>query len=163
MKKRLAGMLLVAAAFALLAAAPATAAAPEKTTFTENFSDTITDICPSPIHLDGSVHVVELFWDTQNGGAKVIEHVVEHDAFSAHGTTITTFPYHYTVHVLLDSDGNLVSGYATGVVVRMRLPDGTLFNSAGRLNILPRLGTPFSIAPDTGHTGDIDAFCNALS
>ena len=63
---------------------------------------------------------------------------------------------------LFDDAGNLVHVYSTGVVVRMRLPDGTLFNAAGRVDSLNSTG-PFTITPDVGHSGNVAAFCQALS
>jgi hypothetical protein len=55
MKKRLINVLLAAAAVALLAVAPASAAAPSKDTFSVDASETVTDICPFPIHLQLNV------------------------------------------------------------------------------------------------------------
>ena len=163
MKKRLIGVLFTAAAFALLAVAPASAAAPSKDTFTVDASDTITDICPSPIHLQVHADVMELVWVNSDGvPTRVTDHVAEHDVFSAHGVTIPTDTYHYTVHVPFDSQGNPLHAYATGVVVRMRLPDGTQFSSAGRVDVLQATG-PFTIVPDVGHSGNIDAFCQAFN
>ena len=80
----------------------------------------------------------------------VTDHVVEQDTFSANGQMIRSDTYHYTVHWVFDKAGNLLHAYATGVVIRMRLPDGTLFNAAGRVDILAS-NEAFSITPDTGH------------
>ena len=155
-------MLLTAGVFALLAAAPASAAAPSKDTFSVDASETITDICPFPIHLQLHVNVMELVWANSDGVPTMItDHVAEHDVFSAHGVAIPTDTYHYTVHVPFDSQGNPLHAYATGVVVRMNLPDGTQFSSAGRVDVLQSSG-PFTIVPDVGHSGNIDAFCQAL-
>jgi len=163
MKNRLIASLLGVAACALLAAAPAGAAAPTKDTFTIHFTDTITDICPFPIHFEGHVDVMESAFTNRNGDlTRIVDHVTEHDVFTAHGTLIPTDTYHYTVHALFDEQGNLLHVYATGVVVRMRLPDGTLFNSAGRVDTVNSTG-PFTIVPDVGHSGNVDAFCIALS
>ena len=163
MKKRLAGALLTLAAVGLELAPSATASPPIRDTFDDHVSTTLTDICPFPIHAELRVHVRDTLWLNQDGVVvKITDHVTEHDVFSAHGHSITTYPYHYTVHGVFDKQGNLLHAWATGTVVRMRLLDGTLFNSAGRVDALLSTGE-FTISPDMGHSGDIDAFCAALS
>ena len=42
------------------------------------------------------------------------------------------------------------------------LPDGKTFQSAGRLEFVARGGL-FALTPDTGHSGDVAAFCAALA
>jgi hypothetical protein len=163
MRNRLIALLLGVAACGLLAAAPAGAAAPAKDTFTIHITDTITDICPFPIHLQGRADVMESVFTNRNGDLiRIVDHVAERDVFSAHGTSIRTDTYHYTVHVLFDEQGNLLHAYSTGQVVRMRLSDGSQFSSAGRVDVLNSPG-PFTIVPDVGHSGNVDAFCAALS
>jgi len=162
-KSRLIALLLGVVACALLAAAPSGAAAPSKDTFTIHFSDTITDICPFPIHLQARVDVTEMVFTDRNGDlTRVVDHVAERDVFSAHGTSIRSDTYHYTVHVLFDQQGNLTHIYSTGQVVHLQLPDGSHFSSAGRVDTVNSTG-PFTIVPDVGHSGDIGAFCAALS
>jgi hypothetical protein len=163
MKRRFAGVLVALAAFGVVAVPTAGAAAPTKSHFDFSNSTSITDICPFSIHLEARASVEDFVFTNASGDiTKIIDHAVEHDTFSAHGTTIRTASYHYALHVLFDDAGNLLHLYATGVVVRMRLPDGTPFSAAGRVDFLNSMG-PFTRAPVVGHSGNVAAFCQALS
>ena len=163
MKKRLCGALGAIGLMAILATPTAQAAQPTHSHFDFTSSDTITDICPTPFHLAARATINEAVFTNASGDiTKIIDHVTEHDTFSAHGTSIRTAVYHYTIHALFNDVGELTHAYATGTVVRMRLPDGTLFNAAGRVDVLNSTG-PFTITPDVGHSGNLAAFCNALS
>jgi hypothetical protein len=163
MKKRLFGALLAITVSGVLSAPAAQAAQPTRSVYTDFATDTITNICPFPIRNDSPATVTELDFTNSSGDpTKIIFHVAEQDVFSAHGTTIPTAIYHYTVRVVFDPDGNLLHVWTTGVVVRMRLPDGTMFNAAGRADVVNSEG-PFTISPDVGHSGNVAAFCQALS
>jgi len=163
MKKRLAGLLTVVGLGVLGLAPTAGAAPPTHTPFDITFTETVTDICPFPVHILGHVTGRDTSFPDQNGNeVKFIDHVVEQDVFSAHGVSIRTFPYHYNVRGLENAAGDLLHVWTTGTVVRMRLPDGTLFNSAGRFDALQR-DDAFFIVPITGHSGNVAAFCAALS
>jgi hypothetical protein len=54
-----------------------------------------------------------------------------------------------------------------GGVERVLLPDGTLFWSAGRFDWLAHFGDnpelTFTLTPDHGRSGNVDAFCAALA
>jgi hypothetical protein len=163
MKKRLAAFLTVIGMGALALAPTAGATPPTHDTFNITGPDTLTGICSFPIHLEGNIDVRESVYTDRNGDlTRIVDHVREQDVFSAHGVSIQTFPYHYSVHVLFDDTGNATHAWATGTVVRMRLPDGTLFNSAGRADVFNTNGS-FTIVPEMGHSGDLAAFCEALS
>jgi hypothetical protein len=163
MKKRLSGALLAVLAMVVVAAPAAQAAKPTMSQFEFTNSTSVTDICPTPFHLEVHALVKETVFTNASGDVtRIIDRATEHDTFSGHGTTIRTASYHYTIHVLFDDAGNLVHAYATGTVVRMRLPDGTLFNAAGRVDVANSSG-PFTITPDVGHSGNLAAFCDALS
>ena len=163
MKKRLCGVL---SAIGLIAAAwvpIAQAAPPTHSHFEFTNSTTVTAICPTPFHLEARASVDETVFTNASGDVtRITDRATEHDIFSAHGTSIRTASYHYTIHVLFNDAGDLLHAYATGTVVRMRLPDGTLFNAAGRVDVANTSG-PFTITPDVGHSGNLAAFCDALS
>jgi hypothetical protein len=44
-----------------------------------------------------------------------------------------------------------------------RLPDGSIFLSAGRIDFVGHPGEPFILTPDTGRAGNLAAFCAALA
>ncbi len=69
--------------------------------------------------------------------------------------TDDTYPYEF------DADFNLVSAIARGGIMRVPLPDGSVFWSAGRFDFLANSAT-FTITPDAGRSGNVEAFCAAL-
>jgi hypothetical protein len=125
------------------------------------FDYTVTDICSFPIDVHASLTGTATLLFNKDGSVRVVFHANEVDTFSANGKSIQTEPYTYNLHVLFDPAGNLIQNTQAGVVVRMWLPDGTLFISAGRVDALNVTG--YLISPDSGHTGNIDAFCAALA
>jgi hypothetical protein len=84
----------------------------------------------------------------------------EQDVFIANGRSLASEPYN--IRTVFDESGGVEHVYATGLVVRVVLPDGTKFVSAGRLDFVTR-NFEFAITPDVGRSGDLDAFCAALS
>ena len=60
-------------------------------------------------------------------------------------------------------DGEVTHVYASGLVERVPLPDGTVFLSAGRLDFAAHPGSEFRIVPDVGRSGNVAAFCAALA
>lgn len=161
--KRLAAFLTVIGIGALALAPTAGAAPPTHDKFSVVNTATITDICPFSMHLRSSLQINEAVFTNANGDVRITDHVVEQDVFSAHGTSIETFPYHYTVHVTLDDSGFPTQVIATGIVIRAQLPDGSLFQSAGRVDTLQSTSEFFTIVPQHGHSGNVAAFCAALS
>ena len=102
MKKRVTGWFVVLMAFGVVAVPAASAAQPTKSHFDFSSSTAVTDICPFSFHLEARASVNESVFTNASGDVtKIIDHAAEHDAFSAHGTTIRTAVYHYTIHVLV--------------------------------------------------------------
>ena len=100
----------------------------------------------------------------QNGNlTRIGFNFVEQDTFSANGHQLVGDPYRNLQQVLFDSNGNVTHDYATGVIERIQLPDGSLFLSAGRLDFVGHPGEAIVITPDQGLSGDIEAFCAALA
>jgi hypothetical protein len=87
----------------------------------------------------------------------------EQDTFTANGKTLVSEPYSIDARWFVDSNGNLTKYVSTGPVERVWLPDGSLFNSAGRIIWLGPNNPPPLIVPDVGHSGNVAGFCAALA
>ena len=73
-------------------------------------------------------------------------HVVEQDVFTANGQTLTGLPFTFNIRVLFE-DGEVTHVYASGLVERVPLPDGTVFLSPGRLASPPLRGRTSASCP----------------
>jgi hypothetical protein len=125
---------------------------------------TMTGICPFEFtavsHLTGDETDV---LDTSGNVVSAIVVTLEQDTFTGlHDQTLVSEPYRFLQRYRWDADGNLVVGVGTGVIMRVVLPGGTLFLGAGRYDFLAH-GFASTITPDSGHSGDVAAFCAALS
>jgi hypothetical protein len=60
-------------------------------------------------------------------------------------------------------NGTFTHIFSNGLVERVPLPDGTLFVSAGRLDWINHPTASFLLTPDIGRSGNVAAFCAALS
>lgn len=147
----------------LLPAASATADTPTKTTTTETFSDVLTDVCAFPVTVESTLTTTAIALTDKSGTLIRLQlHVVEQDVFSANGTSLTSEPYTFNQQIIFDPTGDAVHAYASGVVMRIPLPDGSVFFSAGRLDFV-EFGGQFALTPSVGVSGDITAFCAALA
>jgi hypothetical protein len=160
-------LLLVAATVAALLAfnAPvASAAPPAHGSFDATWALETTDICPSfSISVSQDMTVTETDFTDQTGAVIRSQlQVVEQDTFTANGKTLIGDPVRYNVTIGFDSSDNPVSIVTTGGVLLVALPDGNVVRSAGRINVTSHPDMTFWAAPDTGHSGDIAAFCAAL-
>jgi hypothetical protein len=140
----------------------ALAGPPTKQPFRDTFTQTVTGICGFPLEVTLSVRGTETdFFDQAGELVSVHLHVTEQDTFSANGKTVTGEPFTFTIFISLEN-GEATAVLARGVAEKIRLPDGKLFLSAGVIDFLAQ-NVPFSIRTDHGRTGDINAFCAALS
>jgi hypothetical protein len=73
---------------------------------------TLTDVCSFPIHVHAQ------------------------DTISANGKTLVGDPYTFNIEILYDSNLNIMGFYLNGIAEKIPLPDGSLFISAGRMNLL---------------------------
>jgi hypothetical protein len=125
----------------------------------------LTDVCAFPVTVTAQGSGTIRFHIDGQGDLTALEaHVVEQDTFSANGNTLVGEPYRFLDRLTFDAQGNLVKEQVTGVAERIRLPNGSLFISAGLLR--PDVTNPapgFSLAPDRGRTGDLSALCAALA
>jgi hypothetical protein len=129
------------------------------------FDSTATGVCSFPIsvHIKVVGHYTQFFDTSGDLTTKWIEQDVEQDAFTANGKTLDGEPFNLVSEFRFDSSGNLVSYYAMGGVERVPLPDGTMFWSAGRFEWTGHPGVSFTLTPDNGRSGNVEAFCAALS
>ena len=163
MLRRLTAVFLVTVG-AVIFALSALADRPTRTEFTgATFSSVLTDVCAFPINVDSTISGFEIDYVDQSGAlTRSFIHQVEQDTFTANGRTLVGTPYTVNTEVLFDSSGNVTQIFGSGLVETIPLPDGSLFVSAGRLDFTQHPGV-FILSPDMGHTGDLAAFCAALS
>ena len=142
----------------------AAAAAPTKTEFSFTSSSVLTDVCSFPVHVDSTVSGFEIdFFNSSGELTRIYIHIVEQDTFTANGKTLTGIPFTFNIEVLFDNSGNVTNVFASGVVEKIPLPDGSLFVSAGRLDFAAHPGATFLLSPDKGNPGNVAGFCAALS
>lgn len=122
------------------------------------------EVCPFAIQTRGVANAtLTVFVDRSGTLKKEQAHVVEQDTFEANGKSLTSVPYTFNITWLYDSDGNLRHFYFDGVVVKVLLPDGSLFISAGRTDAVAH-GLPGAIlTPDHGGSVNLEGFCAALA
>jgi hypothetical protein len=125
-----------AGAAAALALAPLAAANAAYTHSTDDFEFDAGDTCPFSVHWTVHNEIDETaLLPTGNGSIRII-HIVETDTLAANGATVHGVPYHYTIHVQRDSDGNFVRADATGVQLKFALPDGGIWTAGGVTDFL---------------------------
>jgi hypothetical protein len=123
----------------------------------------VTDLCAFPINVDVTFSGTETDYVDESGAlTRIFVHEVEQDTYTANGRTLVGTPFTFEEQVLFDSSGNVTHDFTSGLVETIPLPDGSLFISAGRLDFTQHPGV-FILSPDMGHTGDLAAFCAALS
>jgi hypothetical protein len=142
---------------------PAAAIEPTRVPIDETATFVADDICSFPVTITATLVGTETTFYDQSGAVTRIQiHVVEQDVFSANGESLTGLPFTFNIQVLFE-DGEVTHVYASGLVERVPLPDGTVFVSAGRLDFAAHPGSDFRIVPDVGRSGDVAAFCAALA
>jgi len=144
-------------------ARPAAAIEPTREPISSTDIFVVEDICSFPVTITATVVGTETtFFDQSGAVTRIHIHLVEQDTFSADGESLTGLPYTFNIDVLFE-DGEVTHVYASGVVERVPLPDGTVFLSAGRLDFAAHPGSDFRIVPDVGRSGNVAAFCAALA
>lgn len=117
-------------------------------------------ICPS-FDVTESGHqtgAVTYFFDGSGALRQIQLHAIEQLTLSANGRTLRTEPIHVNGFVDFLPDGQ-VQLHFDGLILRVPLPDGTTFLSAGRVQASSNL----VVIPDAGLSGDVGALCAALS
>ena len=128
-----------------------------------SFSNSNTAICGFPIQLTGRAtgYVME-FYDRSGQVQQVLYHLTEYLTLSANGQTVVADLIAVNFRSIVGPDGELEHDYLTGLVAKFTLPDGTKFLSAGRFDFVAA-GVSFTLTPDVGRSGDVEAFCQALT
>jgi hypothetical protein len=159
----LVGVLVAAVAFAVLA--PTAAADPPVIVHkTSSVTSVLTGACAFAITVDSTMTETDRFFSDQNGVLiKANANVDEQDSFSANGKFLTGDPYTVTLHAVFDSSGNITEEYADGVIERVTLPDGSVFQSSGRVDFGANGFPSFAVVSDYGSARNLDGFCAALA
>jgi len=97
----------------------------------------------------------------EDGTGRETLHVVEQDTFSANGVTLVGDPYSFYIS-LTWVDFEPVAYTLSGHLEKVRLPDGSIFMAAGRIDLLAT-EAELPLVPDHGVVKNQDAFCEALS
>ena len=122
----------------------------------------ISGVCAHDFTVSSVIPVTETDYFGSNGNVlRISIHATETDTFVGPGGTLISYPYQYEVELTFDSAGNLISAFGNGQTLKVLLSDGSLFESAGRVDFLAQTA-PFVFGPLFGHTGNLTAFCSAL-
>jgi hypothetical protein len=142
----------VAAVAALAGVAPAAAQAPSRDSFSLDFGPaTYSDICSFPVSVSGHVDLA-----ITDSDQHFLVHATEQNSYTANGHTLNGMRYTYTI--LANAHGE----QADGGVEKVRLPDGSLFVGAGRVDFSLDHGD-WVMVPDFGSSPNVGAFCAALA
>ena len=155
----------LAAVVALAIFAPTAAAdQPVVVHKTSSLTSVLTGACPFSITVDSTMTETDKFYSDQNGVlTRANAHVDEQDSFSANGKSLTGDPYTVNLHAFFDSSGTITEEYADGIIERVTLPDGSVFQSAGRVDFGAHDFPAFVVVSDWGSARNLDGFCAALS
>jgi hypothetical protein len=120
--------------------------------------------CSFPVTVDlNTSGTVTIFVDESGIPRRVHGHATEQDTFSANGKTLTGTPYTFNIDVIGDGSGNPINLFNEGVLGKVRLPDGSLFIAAGRIDFGAQGFPTFSFTPDAGGIVNLDGLCAALA
>ena len=123
----------------------------------ETVNYTITDMCSFTFYVEA---VYDYSWiNFYNKSGEMIKynlHFVAQDTFTSDsGTVLVGLPYTF------NWIGTTNTVHFSGIAEKIRLPDGSLYISAGWTDLLNYDGS-FRLSTDRGKQGDMDAFCAAL-
>lgn len=172
MRRRLPLALLAAASLIALTTASAPVARADGRAMTGTFEYVTdpwvqSDLCLFPVSVVEEAIVGYVFLPKADGTFLEQDHGILRDTFSANGRTLVSEWTRYHASGTMDAEFTLTSAVVTGGIARVVLPDGSVFWSAGRVDYVGRFGTGWefatTITPDRGHSGDVAAFCAALS
>jgi hypothetical protein len=141
----------------------ASASPPLKTPLNITINRDVAGICPFPIRIQGTQTGDQVdFFDADGQRIRRHRHGVEEVTLTANGQTLTADPFHFNIIIHFGPTGAVEHAYLSGLVFRVPLPDGTVFQSAGRLDFIAQ-GVTFAVIPEVGLSGDVSALCDALS
>src|SRR5215475_13347943 len=155
--KRLTTLLVILGAVVLGVFAPMAAAdGPVVVHKTSSLTSVLTGACAFPITVDATMTETDRFFSDQNGVlTRANGDVTEQDSFGANGKSLTGIPYSFSLHAVFDSSGAITQLYADGVVERVPLPDGSVFQSAGQVNFGAQGFPDFSVTPNAGSSRNL--------
>jgi hypothetical protein len=160
-------MVFAVAVGAAIFASPAAAEKPTRIEFTGlTYPAVLTGVCSFPITVDSTISGTQIVYYDKSGlvpVTRIFVHQIEQDIFTANGKTLVGIPITLNLQLLLDSSGNVTNLFASGLVAKIPLPDGSLFVSAGRVDFADHPGVEFLLSPDKGNPGNVAGFCAALS
>ena len=155
---------LVAAIAAAILAPTAAADQPVIVHKTSSLTSVLTGACPFPITVESTMTETDRFFSGQNGVLiRASANVDEQDSFSANGKPLAGDPYTVNLQAFFDSSGDITQEYASGVIERVPLPDGSVFQSAGRVDFGAHGFPSFAVVSDWGSASNLDGFCAALA
>ena len=76
--------------------------------------------------------------------------------------TLTSDWLDFNYELTFDAQGNLTSELYSGIVERVHLPDGGVFISAGRVDVIAQGFPEFVLAPNEGTIQNLSGFCGAF-
>jgi hypothetical protein len=121
---------------------------------------TVTSLCAFPVTVTYTLEgIVKDDIDPETGTGTLTAHSTETDTFTANGVTLQGTPFQVSYRLTL-VNGESTVDVSTGVGVRVPLPNGKTFKSAGLIDY--RTGGAVG-QPTHGGTQNLDAFCAALS
>jgi len=130
---------------------------------TSSVTNVMNGACSFPITVDSTMTETDRFFFDDGVLTRANAHVVEQDSFSANGRSLVGVPYPFNLQAFFDANGNITEEYADGVIERVPLPDGGVFQSDGRVDFGAQGFPSFSVVPDFGNARNLDGFCTALS
>ena len=157
-----AAALMGAALFASALLAASSASADQYKLNYVSFGDTGFDLDGLYITVSSWCEVTEIVtWNASGGAERDFLHVVEQDMFTANGKTLVSEPYTYNLEIFY-RDGEVAQS-SSGLCVRVPLPDGTMFTSAGRIDWALHPYEPYLLLADVGGCSNLEGFIAALS
>ena len=165
MKRLTTSLVVLGATVGLAAFAPMAAAdQPEVVHKTNTGTSVLTGTCSFPITVDFTANETDRFFSDQSGMLiRANAHVTEQDTFSANGKSLNGVPYTFNLKAFFDSSGAITEEFAEGVIERVPLPDGRVFQSVGRVDFAAQGFPSFTVTPDAGTARNLAGFCAALS
>src|SRR5262245_54544587 len=148
----------------LVFAASATAAAPTITQSSATIPvHPLTGVCPFELMSGATLNYTERdYVDNAGNPTAIAFHIQEQDTFEANGVTLVGDWMDFNFQIGFDAEGNPTTTFLNGIVERVHLPDGGLFISAGRVDLVAQGFPDFVLTPSYGGIHNLDGFCAAF-
>ena len=145
----------------LVFAASATAAPPKITQGSASIPvHPLTGVCPFELMSGATLNFTERdYVDNAGNPTRTVFHIQEQDTFEANGVTLTSDWFDFNFEIGFDAQGNQTTIFLNGIVEWVHLPDGSLFISAGRVDLVAQGFPEFVLEPSYGGIHNLDGFC----